>query len=637
VSGLFTSHLHNLRRSSPKVLGLLSILVFWDPDGIELKTIKTGMLSLQSSIEATKEHSKSEQNRHWERFFATIFSRIRLTVGNRVPAVDASKLKSENHALPSDELESLIELVSSEVQLSSAFQELQMLSFIKQRSADEGGAYCMHDLTQTWVQVALESEGTYLQWFICSVRIACTAFREIENPALPESWPRYEGLISHILSLTKYSESVDPENSDLLTARTSIATYWCNRGRYHEAQEAYQQLLAIGIIDDTGVEKTQWTLGLAEVCWHLSKYSESVALYDEVRRTRETRLGVDHPDALDIVEKIALVYWSQARNPEARLMLERVLECRKKSLGPNHLDTIRAIDGLATVVTALGEYAEGESLYKQALPQLDTQLGAHHPDTLWTADNLASNYRDQDRQLEALELHEKVLKGRKLRLGEDHPHTLYTLANVAMVYTTLGRLNEAEVMWKQAIMRNEQRLGQSHRQTLWVVEGLADVYHRQERFEEAIRLYNRALRGKEDLLGDGHPSVLDLVHKLANHYRLQKDFIKSIELFERLLERRKTTLRSGHPDLLRTYHDAATSFASMGKYIEAEQCYRLELSGTIDEFGSLYTETKKREENLARFLNDQELKGRVVVADVPGAVTIEGASSGQQGYNDTQD
>jgi len=613
--------------------------VFWDPDRIEFETIKTGTLSLRFPFEPTKEPSKSEQNRHWTQWFARSLMRIpyfRFAFGNKSPAADASNLKPPKTALPSTELESLIKLVSSEVQLQSASQQLQMLSFIKRRSAHEGGAYCMHDLTQTLVQVALESEGTYLQWFRCSVRIVCGAFRQIENPTLPEFWHQYEGLISHILSLTKYSELVDPKNADLLTARTTIAAYWCNRGRYYEARETYQQILRIGsnALHDADIE-TQWKLGLAEVNWHLGKLDESILLYDEVRQIRESRLGANHPDTLHALEKLALVYRSQARFAEARSMLKHVLESRKTSLGPDHLDTIQAIEYLAMTINEYAEaenteaFAEAENLHKQALAHREAQLGKDHLDTLWTADNLATNYRAQGRHLEAVEIYERVLEGRRLQLGEDHPQTVWTLANIASAYTSLGRLKEAEVMWKQAIVGNEQRRGHSHSETLFAVEGLADVYHQQSRFEEAINLYSRALHGNKDSLGDGHPSVMRIMHKLANLYRDQNDFIKSVALFERLLEHRKTRLRSGHPDMLRTYRDAAALYILMCKYIEAEQCYRLELAGSIEEFGISHPETKKRKLNLVNFLRDQELQG-----EAQGGVATEEVLSAQQDLND---
>ena len=624
---MFTSRLHDLRRSNPEVLGLLNMLVFWDPDRIEPETIKTGALSLHSPFEPTKEPSISGKNRYWTQWFARNLMRIPcigFAFSNKSPVTDASKLKPETPALPPTELEQLIKLVSSEVQLQSAMQQLQMLSFIKRRSAHEGGPYCMHDLTQTLVQVALESEGRSLQLFRCSVKIVCGAFRQTEDPTLPKSWHRYEGLISHILSLIKYSELLDPKNADLLIARTTIAAYWCNRGRYYEARETYQQILRIGsnALHDADIE-AQWKLGLAEVNWHLGKLDESILLYDEVRQIRESRFGADHPDTLCAIEKLALVYRSQARFAEARSMLEHVLESRKKSLGLNHLDTIQAIEYLAMTINEYAEaenanaYAEAESLHKQALARREAQLGTDHLDTLWTADSLATNYRAQGRHLEAVEIYERVLKGRKLQLGEDHPQTLWTLANIASAYTSLGRLNEAEVMWKQAIVGNEQRRGHIHSQTLFAVEGLADVYHQQSHFEEAINLYNRALRGNEQSLGNKHPSVMRKMHKLANLYREQNDFIKSIALFERLLERRKARLGSGHPDMLRTYHDAATVYTLIGKYIEAEQCYRLELAGSIEELGDLHPETKKRELNLATFLRNQELQA-------------EGAESGAQ-------
>jgi tetratricopeptide (TPR) repeat protein len=564
---------------------------------------------------------------------------------NKSLATDAPNLETEQNVLLSCELEPLIKLASSEVQLHSALQQFQMLSFIKRRSAHKGGAYCMHDLTQTLVQVALESEGTYLQWFRCAVRIACGAFSQIEDPALSKSWHQCEGLISHILSLTKYSELVDPKNADLLTARTKIAVYWCNRGRYYEARDAYQQILGIGsnALHGASIETTQWKLGLAEVNWHLGKLDESILLYEEVRQIRESRLGADHPDALLIEEKMALVYRSQARHAEARSMLEHVLESRKTILGPDHLDTIRAIDNLALAINAYAEaenaeaYAEAESLHKQALARREAQLGMDHLDTLWTADNLATNYRAQGRHLEALKIYERVLEGRKLQLGEDHPQTVWTLANIASAYTSLGRLNEAEVMWKKAIVHNEQRRGHSHSETLFAVEGLADVYHQQSRFEEAIKLYNRALRGNEDTLGDRHPSAMRKMYKLANLYRDQNDLVKSIALFERLLDRRKARLRPGHPDMLRTYHDAATSYILMGKYIEAEKCYRLELEGSIEEFGSLHSETKKRELNLINFLRDQELQAEAAEGEAQGAVANEEVSSAQQSLNNRQE
>jgi tetratricopeptide (TPR) repeat protein len=127
------------------------------------------------------------------------------------------------------------------------------------------------------------------------------------------------------------------------------------------------------------------------------------------------------------------------------------------------------------------------------------------------------------------------------------------------------------------------------------------------------------------------------MHKLANLYRDQNDFIKSIKLFERLLVHRKIRLRSGHPDLLRTYHDAATLYTLMGNYIEAEECYRIELAGSIEELGAGHPETEKRELNLAAFLKDQKLQAEAAEGGARGAVASEGVVSGKPSLNDRQE
>ena len=242
---MFTSHLHNLRQSSPDVLALLNILVFWDPDRIEFETIIMGALSLNYSFEAPKNLQNRQQSRHWARFLPRSLIRIPhfgFNFSNQIPATAASNLKAEENALPSSELDSLIKLVSSEVQLQSAFQQLQMLSFIKRRSAHEGGAYCMHDLTQTLVQAALESESTYLQWLRYQLKLSAGHFVKLKpcSARVLASIRRLD--LTHPI-VEKYSELVDSKNVDLLTARPAIAAYWCDRGRYYEARETYQQIL----------------------------------------------------------------------------------------------------------------------------------------------------------------------------------------------------------------------------------------------------------------------------------------------------------------------------------------------------------------------------------------------------------
>ena len=181
------THLHSLRQSSPQVLGLLNILVFWDADIVELDLIKKGLLSLNSAVPEKKEPPSSHLEGYWDWFSPSSLFQRGVTFNNRNPAPEMSSLKATKTVLPSSKVESLVKLVSSEVQFQSAMQELRTRSFIKRRSGPDGGVCSMHDLTQSWVQGSLELEGTFLQWFRCSARIACGVFCQIENHALAEA------------------------------------------------------------------------------------------------------------------------------------------------------------------------------------------------------------------------------------------------------------------------------------------------------------------------------------------------------------------------------------------------------------------------------------------------------------------
>ena len=626
ISAIFASHLRDLRRLSPDVLNLLQVLVYFDPGNISIEMIQAGASNLLNASESPGSHSNNNVTHSWREWSAMFMSEtMRFKPQRSIKNFMAHLLDLEDKLQkpPSSELDSLTTLMSSDVQLQNALHQLQMLSFVKRRSASEGGAVCIHDLTQTLVQQFLSSEGSQTNWFKVAVRIACGALNLVQNPASPENWHHCENVVLHILSLTKYSESVDDTILELLIAKRKIAAYWCARGRYHEAIKSYQQILALdgNQLRNEDFDELQMKTDLAEAYWHAGVYNESKLLYEEVLRIRESQLGNHQPATLSISESIAMVCRSQGQDAEAASIFERVLAIRKTNLGQGHPDTVRTIDNLALVLGQQGRYLEAETLYKQALVQREELLGADHIDTLYTVNNLANNFRDQGRYSEALVLLERSFEGRKSQLGDDHPSTLYTLADIAKIFSHQGRLPEAEKLYEQALAGNERMLGHYHQETLWVVNCLANLYHLQRRNEEATKMYHRALYGREEYLGRDHPNTMRTVHGLANLYRDQKEFLRSEKLYERLLRDRRAKLRSGHPETLQTYCDMAQLSISMHRSHEAEQYYRKALKEGIEELGHLHPDTIKMRETLLSFLKDQESQHRSAGSEGGGTVS----------------
>ena len=70
--------------------------------------------------------------------------------------------------------------------------------------------------------------------------------------------------------------------------------------------------------------------------------------------SRETSLGVDHPDTLSTVNDLANFLYQQNNLDEALPLYERALKGRETSLGVDHPDTLRTANDLAILKNKLG-------------------------------------------------------------------------------------------------------------------------------------------------------------------------------------------------------------------------------------------------------------------------------------------
>ena len=61
----------------------------------------------------------------------------------------------------------------------------------------------IHDLVQLVVLETMKGSRAYGESFEFAVELACSAMSQIEEPRLPEWWPRCELLVPHIQSLTQ--------------------------------------------------------------------------------------------------------------------------------------------------------------------------------------------------------------------------------------------------------------------------------------------------------------------------------------------------------------------------------------------------------------------------------------------------
>ena len=160
------------------------------------------------------------------------------------------------------------------------------------------------------------------------------------------------------------------------------------------------------------------------------RFGEAIELFEQVLAERKRLLGADHPDTLGTRNNLAYAYRSVGRFDEAIDAWEELLPDCQGVLGPDHPDTLTVRNNLAVAYYSVGRFGEAIELFEQVLAERKRLLGADHPDTLNTRNNLAGAYESAGRFAEAIDAWEKLLPDCQRVLGLEHPLTKLVQKNL---------------------------------------------------------------------------------------------------------------------------------------------------------------------------------------------------------------
>ena len=237
----------------------------------------------------------------------------------------------------------------------------------------------------------------------------------------------------------------------------------------------------------------------------VGRFDEAIELFEQVLAEQERVLGPDHPDTLIVRNNLAGAYHFAGRFDEAIELFERVLVGCERVLGPDHPDTLGTRSNLAFAYHSAGRFDEAIELFERVLADRVRVLSPDHPDTLATRNDLAVAYRSVGRFDEAIELFERVLAEQVRVLSPDHPDTLNTRNNLAVAYRSVGRFDEAIELFERVLADRVRVLSPDHPDTLRTRSSLASAYYSAGHFDEAINAWEELLPDCRRLLGAEHP------------------------------------------------------------------------------------------------------------------------------------
>ncbi|KAJ5090876.1 hypothetical protein N7532_009560 [Penicillium argentinense] len=321
-------------------------------------------------------------------------------------------------------------------------------------------------------------------------------------------WEEAEQLNVQVMESRKMKLGVGHPST--LTSMANLASTYRNQGRWEEAEQLQVQVMErskakLGVDHPSTLTSMA---NLASTYRNQGRWEEAEQLQVQVMERSKAKLGVDHPSTLTSMANLASTYRNQGRWEEAEQLNVQVMETRKSKLGVGHPSTLTSMANLASTYWNQGRWEEAEQLDVQVMESRKMKLGVDHPDTLTSMANLASTYWNQGRWEEAEQLHVQVMESRKMKLGVDHPDTLTSMANLASTYWNQGRWEEAEQLNVQVMESRKSKLGVDHPDTLASMANLAFTWKSSGHHTRALDLLRDCLSKQRQSLGPNHPQTL---------------------------------------------------------------------------------------------------------------------------------
>ena len=420
----------------------------------------------------------------------------------------------------------------------------------------------IHDLTRDSVFAHI-SKGGDNDPINLAARLVSEALCSVRDPESPGSWPLCAELVPHLRHHVSNNSGACKSGSVKYQAAVVASQYLQASGHYHPSEDLLNWVLNCDAITRLDVDDPE-RLRIIDL---LGLSSREIGNYNEARRLcqlalvgRENMLGRDHLDTLTSANNLATVYICQAKYDEAEVLHRRAVAGREKPLGHEHPTTLTSASNLAIVYSHQRKCDEAEVLQQRTFAACEKTLGRDHPDTLSSANNLAILYSSQGKYDEAATLYQHALAGREKALGRDHPNSLTSANNLATLYSRQGKYDEAEVLHLRAFAGREKALGGDHPDTLTSANNLATVYSHQGKHDEAEALHQRAFTGQQKALGDDHPDTLTSAYNLATVYIHQGKYNEAELFYHCALDGREKALGYNHPDTLASVYNLATVY-----------------------------------------------------------------------------
>lgn len=234
-------------------------------------------------------------------------------------------------------------------------------------------------------------------------------------------------------------------------------------------------------------------------------YDQAVTDFRSILDVVSPLLGNEHPDVLDIRNRMARAVRENGHNTEAERQFLTVLAIASRVLGEEHPDTLSVRINLARTIREAGRHIEAEAAFRSIVAAARRVLGDDHPDTIVSALNLARTLRDQGQYDQAEAGYRDVLRAWQRNFGEDDLNALDIRYEIAETLRERGMFSAAKAEYTDILAANTRIYGEDHPNSLTIRRGLAAALAGNGEWEAAEVEILTIVRGQRARLGADHP------------------------------------------------------------------------------------------------------------------------------------
>jgi len=226
---------------------------------------------------------------------------------------------------------------------------------------------------------------------------------------------------------------------------------------------------------------------LARIRWRLDDREEAIALHREALAWTADHLGMDSPDYIDGLNRLAVALRSRGQYEAAEPVLREALERQRNRIGGDHPTQAEILSELSKLFEAMEDPDQARPLAEEALAMNRRLYGENHPSIVANLNTLGNIEQIAGAAGEAADRYRQSLGMQREFLGERHPRIPGLLYNLATVqHRELGLVADAEADYAEAIEVGRATLGSSHTNLGFFLIGYGDCLTDLGRSGEAL-------------------------------------------------------------------------------------------------------------------------------------------------------